>query len=62
MKKKKGKKKALLKIGTAESSKAHVLPETSTELSWWLSSMNRFNIVNPTLRCFTIKTKISGLL
>ena len=38
---KKGKKKkALLKIGTAESSKAHVLLETSTELVKLVAQLN----------------------
>ena len=40
MKKKERKKKALLKIGTAESSKAHVLLETSTELVKLVAQLN----------------------
>ena len=40
MKKKGKKKKALLKIGTAESSKAHVLLETSTELVKLVAQLN----------------------
>ena len=39
-KKEKKKKKALLKIGTAESSKAHVLLETSTELVKLVALLN----------------------
>ena len=40
MKKKERKKNSLLKIGTAESSKAHVLLETSTEVVKLVAQLN----------------------